>query len=551
MDSRQESGRCRKRLLGILTVVVLVIAQVPFLFFLAGDAQVHLAYAESFVNAHPFQYNPGDPLMMMSTSPFWTMLLIVLFHLFGDLTPIALKAVSVLCWGSASYLLWKVVTEIHQWSLWRRVLLLGIWLSNTAVVFNALGGLENILSAVQLLLVYLVCVRAVDNLSWQRSIRLGLLVGWAILTRVDCGFFACVCVCSLFLTRLLAVAGHQRKIIVAQFAVVAFASGLFILPWYSYQYFLTGQLLSVSVLARLYGGRRTSWTILNDRLYFHPKAVFTLVTVFMPLTLGVVLVLRGWGRRLFRARGQLGQQLFLTYPTFAAASIVTVGILFYSFVVGAGHFGRYFLPIFPFFFILGFQGVWALCDRCSAERKWLPVCISACVAGYLTLGSGLDYYRRVVLRDTYSPDLMNVVKVHRDRVSNTNQYLAKLGVPPTQHITIAVSEVQLRFYVDDRIRVLSLDGRTSGQILRYIDRSSGVPDFQSYFEETRPDFVELGQWCEEGGWTARFALGPSHPNLMCEWEQRARAMKIGDSFDWKGNLVVCVTPGIVRIIWRQ
>lgn len=94
----------RKLILATLVVIVIIV-QAPFLANLAGDAQVHLAYAESFVNGRPFQYNPGDPLMMMSTSPFWTMLLIVLFHLFGDLTPIALKAVSVLCWGSASYLL--------------------------------------------------------------------------------------------------------------------------------------------------------------------------------------------------------------------------------------------------------------------------------------------------------------------------------------------------------------------------------------------------------------------------------------------------------------
>ena len=129
-----------KQLLRILIVVILLTVQVPFLFYLAGDAQVHLAVAESFVAGHPFQYNPGDSFVMASTSPFWTMLLIVLFHTFGNLTPLALKSVSVLCWGGASYLLWKVVTEVWSWARWKCVAVLLIWLA--AAILGALACLE-------------------------------------------------------------------------------------------------------------------------------------------------------------------------------------------------------------------------------------------------------------------------------------------------------------------------------------------------------------------------------------------------------------------------
>ena len=540
----------RKLILATLVVIVIIV-EAPFLVHFAGDAEVHLAVAQSFVQGHPFQYNPGDSLVMASTSPFWTMLLIALFHLFGNLTPFALKAVSVLCWAGATYLLWKIVTDVWQWPSWKRMIVLGVWLSNTAIIVNALGGLENVLSAVQLLLVYLVCVRAIDNLSWQRSLGLGLLVGWTILTRLDCGFFSCVCVCSLFLTRFLTGNGSQRKTILVQFLLVALASGLFILPWYSYQYSMTGKLVSDSALARLYGGRRTSWTIVNGHLYFHPKALFTLITVFMPLTLGVLLTLYRWGRNLFRSRERFGTQLSVTYATFASVTILGIGILFYTFVIGADHFGRYFVPVFPFFFILGFQGLWTLYDDLSEKRLWLAKCILACMVGYLALGSGVDYYRRVVLRDQYSPELLEIVTNHRHRVGYTDRYLARLGVPTANHVNIALTEVQLRFYVDDRIKVLSLDGRTSAQLLKYIDRKSGMPDFQGYFEETRPDFVELGQWCGGGGWTSRFGLQRSLlSNLMCEWEQRVSAMKIGDDFDWNGNRVVLVEPYTVRIIWQ-
>ena len=500
----------RKLILAALVVIVIIV-EAPFLAYLAGDAQVHLTVAESFAQGRPFQFNPGDPQIMLSTSPFWMMMLTVLFHVFGYLTPLALKAVCVVCWASATLLLWKVVTEICQWPFGRRALFVGIWLSNTAIVANALGGLENVLSIAQLLLLYLGCVRGIHKPSWQRSLGMGLLLGWTILTRLDCGLFACVCVCSLFLTEFLTTTGSQRKQVLAHFVFVALVSGLFILPWYAYQYSATGSLLSFSALARLYGGRRTSWEILKGRLYFDPKAVFTLVTVFLPLTCGVVVALQRWGRGLLRS--PFGQQLSLTYSTFAAASIVVTGILFYSFGVGADHFGRYFLPVFPFFFLLGFQGVWAWCDGVSAKYKRLSAWVLAVAMCYLILGSGVDYYRRVFLNVYYSPDLMRIVRAPQDRTRYTDQFLANLGVPTTNHIDIAVSEVQLRYYVDDRIHVSSLDGRGSGQILRYIDKYTGVPDFQGYLEETRPDFVQLGQWCEEGGWTASIGLRPFTPEF--------------------------------------
>ena len=55
--------------------------------------------------------------------------------------------------------------------------------------------------------------------------------------------------------------------------------------------------------------------------------------------------------------------------------------------------------------------------------------------------------------------------------------------------TIAVTEVQLRYYLDERVDVLSLDGRTSADILTYTNPTTGVPDFPAYFEAVQPDYV--------------------------------------------------------------
>ena len=67
-----------------------------------------------------------------------------------------------------------------------------LWLAHTTIVANALGGLENVASAFQLLLLYCLLAGAGGQWTHKRSAVIGLLLGWALLTRPDGGLFALV-----------------------------------------------------------------------------------------------------------------------------------------------------------------------------------------------------------------------------------------------------------------------------------------------------------------------------------------------------------------------
>jgi hypothetical protein len=550
----------------------------PFALNLAGDAQVHLAIAEAFAAGHPFQYNPGGEIVVASTSPFWTMLLALLYRLVGPWTPALLPVIAVGFWLSAGYVLYRAARDLWRFNglaLWGVMLL---WLAHTTIVANALGGLENVAAALQLLLLYYLTADGRQTTA-ARGAAIGLVLGWALLTRPDGGLFALLLV-VLWLPILWTTVGGRATGVASRSAVghlllIALAAAVVLLPWYAYQYAQTGQLLTDSSIARLYNGRMGSLMLIPGRLYLHPKALISLATAFLPLSAGFLVTAVALLARFIRARSGRLTLYRETFPQIAAVLLVIAGVLFYTFVVGAEAFGRYFLPLFPFFFLAGVAGLATIYDQLAAvggratgvASRSAVILLSLAIL-FLAATSAIDAYRRLgpgrfaperALDVIYGPANLRyysanvplLVAAPRNRTAYTDGFLRDLGAPLAGGVSIAVTEVQLRYFLDDRVTVLSLDGRTSADILTYIDPTTGVPDFARYFQDVQPDYMHARQWCVVGGWLARVWPSAIEENLVCAWERRAAAMAVGDSFDWQGRRVTLVAPEILRIDWSR
>ncbi len=555
--------------------VIVVLAAAPFALNLAGDAQVHLAIAEAFAGGRPFRYNPGGEIVVASTSPFWTMMLALFYRLAGPLTPALLTGVALGFWAASGYLLARLARELwglRGVALWAVVLL---WLAHTTIVANALGGLENVAGAFQLLALYGLVAggRSGDRpLSAGRAALIGALLGWAMLTRPDSGAFALllfILSCPVLFHPMAGGPGSSGGwgLVARRLFLIALVAAAVLLPWFVWQYRVTGNLLTDSSLARLYNGRMGSLMIIPDRLYLHPKALLSLGSAFLPLALGFVATAVGLAAGLWRAKPERLAGYRRDFPRIAAVLLGMAGVLFYTFIVGAEAFGRYFLPLFPFFFLAGVAGLALIHDRLVASgRPRTAVALVVLCALFLVSTSALDYYRRLgpgrfmprraldviygpADRRYYSPNMPLLVTVPARRPELTAGFLSDLGQPDAGHVSIAVTEVQLRYFLDERVTVLSLDGRTSADILRYVDPTTGVPDFETYFLEARPDYVHARQWCEVGGWLASVFPSTIEENLVCAWERRAANMAPGDSFVWLGRTVTLVAPDILRIDW--
>ena len=506
-----------------LFIFIYILLILPFLGNIAFDAVVHFVVAERFAEGYPFLYNINDTeKVIASTSPFWTILLSIIYYIAAGFSPIVIKSISILLWLAVGYLLKITAREIWGMSKYSTYAVLALWFANVSIVKNSLGGLENILCAFLLLLLYIYLMKSQKVFNLKVNIITGLLLGWIILTRIDAGMLALVFVGLYFFTVPPQSEGKRTNIISSLF-IILFISFIVLLPWYFYQYSETGKLLSDSSVARLFTGRRNSIPLFNGMLYFHPNAITILFTAFIPLSIGFL-----WTT--FRLKHKESPYKL------SALVVVICSVIAYSLIVGADQFGRYFLICMPFFLLAGIKGLQEIFEVIAEISAASGKIFIILIVSFLVLVNFYDYYKRVVNIEQLESNIYETFYAPSYRNVKTSEYLNKLGYKDNDSIKLAVTEVQFKYFIDERVQVISLDGRSSPKILKYMNEK-GLPDFEKFIEAEKPDVIEVKGWNFER-------------NLMNDWEEKIDKMEIGDSFVWKNNKVTYIMPWHVKIYYN-
>ncbi len=498
----------------------------------------------------PFHYNPSDKAVIASTSPFWTILLIFFYFLAGYNSIILLKIFLIFIFIAVTYFLRLIAQNIWKFTRSQSFILILFWVLNVSVIKNTFGGMENILSCFQLLLLFYLIYKYKDSFAVSKIIILGALSGWTLLTRPEIGALSVMIALSYFFVDLV-----SRKVTLKNFIVnvliFTIAAFIILLPWYLYQYNMTGKILSDSSYSRIYSGRWNAIVIIPGLLYYHPGLTFIFITAFLPLTAGALLCLKKLKKIIseFRMKGSV--TLFENFNKISAVMILLFGFICYSFVVGGDQTGRYFLPFYPFFFILGFSGLSVVYYQLNKKPLMQKIFVIL-LAVFLSGVNAYDYYGRVITGGQLESDIEEMINSPSRRKDFTDGYLKRLQFKTEDTIHVALGEIQLRYYVDDRIILESLDGRTSNKIFKYTDKN-GFPDFERYLTEVRPDVVVVNEWHPENSFLAgifKFLKTERKDNLLLQWNRELSDKEPGYSFLWKGNKLTLVIPGHLKIEWR-
>lgn len=400
----------------------------------AGDAVIHLRIAELGARGHFFQFNEGEPVLA-TTSLLWTAILTVLYAVAGpSIAPTLAKLLLCTFWCGAVLLIARLAPP--------RVALLAAaaFALNPGILQNSVNGMEAILLC-YLFLSFLLLQRQQGPL-WL----LGLVSAACCLTRPEGVIFL-----ALFLSHALA----QRQTPREQLLWIAGGTLCGLAIYLGITIAATGGLGSDSAQARLAAGLRESHWI--GPIHIHTKTVVRFLA-YLPITVAL------WYKR---------------RPFTFAQTLFAAMCIFYTFVVGANHTIRYWIPFLGVIIVAAADAIQDL------ERRWLAVGATLLAAVY-----GAEFVSRNGGRP-FGYAHTQIVSAVSQRKKFTDEFLRALPAS-TYPLRVAALEVQLRYFLDDRVKLLSLDGRTSARFDEYLT-PRGLRRIDRFLLEERPDYVELGR----------------------------------------------------------
>ncbi len=495
----------------------------------AGDAVVHLVIAENMATGHWFQFNGIGDVASATTSPLWTMFLSCVAWVGGvGFAAVAMKCGAVAVFFIEALLILGLCVRELGMTLGEAGLGTCLWLSCPSVLVNSLSGMENALSAVLIVLLFRWLFRNCDSVeialgSW---VRFGVLAGASVLARPESAIAVAIvaisAVCGVY------VRGRKGSLrsSVTGLLIATVVSVVIVTPWLLFQKSITGDLAPGSSAARFLQGRRFAFQLIPGFLYWSPKTIGYLAGLYFPVALGVVAWVRTAGRDSCPGATRWARRGLVAY--------LVVMVVFFSFIYCADHVGRYTLPLMALGIPIGSTGFVTVVERSLRRTK-------ARRLGMLAIGSWCTgiLIAYVVLKGViYGLPAFSVWTGPQHRTAFTDAFLADTGLAGHQRIRVAATEVQLRYFTDDRVDVRSLDGRTSKAILAYMD-SRGCPNFDAYLDSVQPDVVELGQWDSCGG-----------DNLLVKWESELNDTRTPREVLWRGRRVIpTARSGFVRVLY--
>lgn len=242
----------------------------------------------------------------------------------------------------------------------------------------------------------------------------------------------------------------------ATVSVIALASLAFQFAW-------TGDLVATSILSRRVLAMRRSLPL--GPLQIDPAFAERLL-LYLPLTVCAAI-----GARL-RAREQSGLDTFLL-------SVFGAFFILYTFVSGAAQLARYVIfvmPIVALYAARGAREVW------RQRQPYGRSLIALGAAAFVVTTVAESAYRR----SHYSLHLLaNAMNAPNERRTRTDELLRRLGPHQELPVVVALESIQLRYEVDDRIVVRSLDGRVDRDLFTFVH--DGAVDHFGYLRALSVD----------------------------------------------------------------
>lgn len=440
------SAATRDRALSVgaaLLAALFVVNAAPRVGHFSGDAIIHLSIAERAAQGGWFEFNPGE-VASASTSFAWTLIESTLIRIGGmGLLVWVIPALDLAALVGSGVLVRHLALQTGASR--RGATFAGlVFAALPAVTYNALLGMENIVHVFSALSAIALAARPV---SVRRDLALGATIGVAAMLRPEGVLLGALPLLALW-------DASDRVAALRSLARVALSALAVYAPSVWVHWRVTGHLVPGSGVSRLMAVRREPLSLhLVGPLWIYLSAASRFV-VYAPLTL---VALGGSGQPPSTPEARSVHR--------AAIALFALGLGLYTFGTGAAHVGRLTQWLFALLAVLMARGVdrafvWVEGDR----RRGLALFALAGIHAVLCAGETYARMRDISQIHGGWDRAMILGRAARRREATDGALRALCsggccgeGAPPT----VAMVEAQLRYDYDARIRITSLDGRTS------------------------------------------------------------------------------------------
>lgn len=469
-------------------VCILIVAVVHPLVYVgsySGDGMIHLVFARNAVQGHLFEFNPGE-ISGGETSPGFMLVLSTLMYLFGEeIVPVLVKIMSLAMIYLISFFTYRLTKLLNPAPVFS-VLAGLITLLMPGSVMNGQIGTENSWFAAGVLgwtywALSGTWLAAPERLSLSKEFLSGVVLGALFWIRPEAAPFAAI-VYGYRVIMIIRV--HSRTAWIASLwrgiaALGGFSLVAGLLFWFYWTH--TGLMPFSAGLARAVISR------VQSSFQLGPVAVnldfLKRIASFSSLTIPGLLALPLLKRKLLRQEIARPVGLFLT--------IFGCFFILYSTVLPSVHLARYTIFLWPFLIMTAVITTdylwhnWPNYHLLSViiSRKIFVMWLALLFIGVVTAETIIRY----PANKEVCAGLSTIMSASNSREQTSQRLFDELGPPTKLPVSIAVQEVQIRYWLDQRFIVRSLDGITDVRMLAHI--CDGYYDHIGYFIERDIDFV--------------------------------------------------------------
>ena len=474
-----------RRFILITACLALVLSPLLYIGNYAGDSQVHLIYGQNAAEGRFFEFNFGEKSPGV-TSPGYMLFLASLFRLFPDMWVAAIaKATNIISWYGLVvmvFLLARRLLHSSPWA-WAAALTAGLLPGS---VYNSTIGMENGIFAFTVFLWIYGATRtqwfAVPcgrRISLSSELLLGFLLGLTCWLRPE-GFVVAAVALSYRAVRSVGSRG--------EFAATLRRSGVFLIPFLiaagGLAYFhldQTGHLVPTSGTSRILMSKLAADTFVMGPFFFSPKFSIRLAAYF-PLT-----ALWLFGNWLVMTRR--GSALRANEVVLFLILLFWTAFILYSAIIGSVHLARYTIFAMPALVLVAMVGAKWLWDFWGVpevpQRRFRLGMTFAVLSVALAAVFLIETNLRLQLDSQAS--LWRVMRAPTEQEAFSEELFSRLERPDDLPIQIALQEVQIRYWLDDRFVIRSLDGRVDPVLLEFA--TGDAIDHIGYLHERGVQFL--------------------------------------------------------------